>query len=533
MSRVALFVVVGVVGASVFACTGFTGDSPSPSPSPTADPDSGAPSPDSGLPSVGTVFTGISVTAGDGKTLFMVQSRTATVPVKLERKGSSTGPVAIKLTKVPTGTTVDALTIPAGATDGTLTLHVGATTPQGPFALELIATELVDNGATGIAMLDTFVRGLPGTLDTTFGTGGVVKQVFASGTSGASDVQVMLNGDIVVAGHRTNTLTLVRYTPDGVLDTTFGGGTGRANVITAQGSLFFDIHEGATPADGFISSLSYGTVTAVVARTTLDGTPDTKFNNTGQAPVTLGLGNLNGIQTFALSSGDALVLTYHFTNKLAVVSRWKSNGTLDSTYGTSGTCQLSATGTGSTLGGTSGMLLHPDGSVWVALNLASGAVKGCSATGGVDMTVGTAPDYFASFYPSGQMVPNVGGGFVFLGATSWSRANAGFVADTGIGNFGSVSVAPLTNARWPVVQPDGAVVVLGDLSTAPAGSFTLRRFKQNSMDDPEFGTAGTATIAIGTNTYAAAKLIAQPDGRLLVVGTQDDNFDGFLARVWN
>jgi uncharacterized delta-60 repeat protein len=528
MSRVALFAVVGLVTASVFACTGFTSDSPSP----TADPDSGAPSPDSGLPPVGTVSTGIRVTVGDGKTLFMVQSRTATIPVKVERAGSSTGPIEVKLAKVPTDTTVDALTIPAGATDATLTLHIAATTPQGPFTLELIATELVDNGATGIAMLDTFVRGLPGTLDTTFGTGGVVKQVFASQTSGASDVKVMLNGDIVVAGHRTNTLTLVRYTPDGVLDATFGGGTGRANVISAQGSLFLDIHEGATPADGFISCLSSGTVTAVVARTTLDGTPDTKFNNTGQAPLTLGLGNLNGVQTFALPSGDALVLTYHFTNKLAVVSRWKSSGTLDSTYGTSGTCQLSATGTGSTLGGTSGMLLHPDGSVWVALSLASGAVKGCSATGGVDMTVGTAPDYFVST-PPGQMVPNVGGGFVFLDATSWSRVNAGFVGDTGIGNFGTVSVAPLTNARWPVVQPDGAVVVLGDLSLAPAGGFTLRRFKQNSMDDPEFGTAGTATIAIGTNTYAAAKLIAQPDGRLLVVGTQDDNFDGFLARVWN
>lgn len=539
MPRLGFFAVLGVIAASVVACTGFTSDnagSPPPGGAGT-DTDSGAASPDGGPPPVGSVPTrGITLTAGDGKTVFVVQSRTASVPVRIAREGGSIGAVAVTVPKLPMGATVDALTIAAGATDGTLTLHAAAGTPQGPVSLAVIATEEVSTGATSIAMLDAFVRGLPGTLDTTFGAGGVVKQVFASQTSAASDVKVMKNGAIVVGGRRSNTLAIARFTPTGVVDTTFGSGTGRSSVANAQGALFIDVHEGATPADGFISCVSSGTVTAQVCRATLDGTPDTKFNNSGQAPMNLGLGNLNGVQTIALAGGNALVLSNHFTNKLSVVSRWKPDGTLDTSYGTSGTCQLTGSGTGSTVSGTSGMFLRPDAaSVRVAMGIATGngLMKGCSGTGALDTTLGTASDYFQTFAPSGEAAVNTDGGFVFLGGTSWSRVNAGFVGDSGIGSFGTVTIAPLTNGRSPVVQPDGAVVVLGDLSTAPSGSFTLMRFKQSSMTDPDFGTAGIATITIGTNGVTPAKVIAQQDGRLIVVGTQSDNFDGFVARLWN
>jgi uncharacterized delta-60 repeat protein len=535
MPTLRFLAVAGLVAASVVACSGFAADNSASTP--PGDTDSGdVSSPEAGPPSVGSnPNRGITLTVGDGKTLFVVQSRTASIPVKLAREGGSIGPVTVTVPKLPVGATVDPLTVPAGATDGTLTLHASASTPQGPVSLSVIATEQVSGGATSIAMLDAFVRGLPGTLDTTFGDGGVVKQVFSSATSGASDVKVMKNGAIVISGHRTNTLEITRLTPAGALDTTFGSGTGRTSVAGAQGALYIDIHEGATPADGFISCVSFGTTTATVCRSTLDGVPDTTFNNSGQAPLTLGLGNLNGIQTIALANGSALVLTNHFANHLGVVSRWKPDGTLDTTYGTNGTCQLSGSGTGSTVSDTTGMFLRSDGaSVRVAMAVSGGGLmKGCNATGALDTTLGSAPDYFQTFTPAGQVAPNIDGGFVFLGGTSWSRVNAGFVGDTGIGSFGTVSTAPLTNASSPVVQADGAIVVLGDLSTAPSGSFTLMRFKQNGVPDPDFGSAGIATLTVGTNNYTPAKLIAQPDGRLLVIGTQGDNFDGFIARLWD
>ena len=83
---------------------------------------------------------------------------------------------------LPAGVTADALTIAAGANDGTLTVHAASTAPQGLTSLDLAAVESVPNGASATAKLDTFVRGLPGTLDTTFATEGIFKNVFASAT---------------------------------------------------------------------------------------------------------------------------------------------------------------------------------------------------------------------------------------------------------------------------------------------------------------------------------------------------------------
>ncbi len=64
-----------------------------------------------------------------------------------------------------------------------------------------------------------------GTVDTSFGVNGVVSITelepgTAYGASGAFTVQK--NGKILVAGSRNNSFAIVRYNPDGIIDTTFG-----------------------------------------------------------------------------------------------------------------------------------------------------------------------------------------------------------------------------------------------------------------------------------------------------------------------
>jgi uncharacterized delta-60 repeat protein len=526
-----------MVTLGLSGCGGFgSGDETAPPPT-TTTPDGGTPTPDAGIDPVGgQAALGITLTVGDaGKQSFVMQTKTAAVPVKLVRRSGSVGPVTITVSKLPKDATADPLTIPAGALDGTLTLHAASTTPQGLSSLDVLATESVPNGASASATLDAFVRGLPGTLDTTFADGGVFKTVFASATSSASDAHILKNGSIVVSGHRTNTFALARFTEAGVLDTTFAGGLGRANIGSGQGDVFLDVHEGATPADGFVSALAFGTITPRVFRTKLDGINDIAFNGTGEASVTLGLGNANGIQTIALPDGSALVLSRHLgTSKAGVVSRWLANGTLDTSYGTSGTCQLTGSGTGSEVNGVSGMFLQPNGSVRVVLSLASGsgAIKACTATGAPDSSIGgAAPDYFRLAPPSAYAAPYFDGGMVFLGASSWGRINAAFIGDTGIGSFGSVATTPeIASPTSMVTQADGGVLVAGTGSTQ--GTFAVLRFLKNGTRDPDFAVAGLATITVATNGATLTKVVAQPDGRLLLLGRQDDNFDGVIARIW-
>jgi Domain of unknown function (DUF5122) beta-propeller len=80
--------------------------------------------------------------------------------------------------------------------------------------------------AAGVAQPAFAAGGAPGTIDTGFGAGGKVLTNLGTGANGrqiqavASDAVLQSNEDIVVSGN----FGLVRYLPNGTLDTSFGTG---------------------------------------------------------------------------------------------------------------------------------------------------------------------------------------------------------------------------------------------------------------------------------------------------------------------
>src|SRR5262249_22993643 len=84
-----------------------------------------------------------------------------------------------------------------------------------------------------------------GSLDQTFGSGGTVLTDFANGGEYALEMAVQTDGKIVLSGlHLTHTgksslweFAVARYTPNGVLDTTFGSG----------GEVIVDVGESLRP----------------------------------------------------------------------------------------------------------------------------------------------------------------------------------------------------------------------------------------------------------------------------------------------
>src|SRR6266566_6132870 len=133
-----------------------------------------------------------------------------------------------------------------------------------------------------------------GTLDTTFGRGGKVRTDFPGLAAVPSSVVIQPDGKIVVAGGAFPLFTfagdfkVVRYNPNGSLDTSFGDG-GIVTTTFPEGSYAFDV---ALQADGKI--IAAGTVFVdfipgdqsdtdfALARYNPDGTPDATFGNGGQ-----------------------------------------------------------------------------------------------------------------------------------------------------------------------------------------------------------------------------------------------------------
>ncbi len=131
------------------------------------------------------------------------------------------------------------------------------------------------------------------------------------------------------------------------------------------------------------------------------------------------------------------------------------------------------------------------------------------------------------------------GGFVVVGRTDGPGSNRNFGVvryradgslDTGFGAGGIVETdfaGQVDQANAVAVQANGKIVVAGLAArTGVAGAdndFALARYLDDGTLDTSFGGDGIVTSDLGTRTDIARALVVQPDGRIVVAGTVDDD----------
>jgi len=282
--------------------------------------------------------------------------------------------------------------------------------------------------------------GTPGTLDTGFGTGGIVTTGIPSGVSNGANAVALSGTNILVAGHSKIggkfAIALVQYTSSGALDSGFGSG---GIVTTPIFSLDADAAALAVQGDGKIvaAGLAGSAFTNVwdvaLLRYNTDGTLDLPFGgtNTGMAITDIGLSSNYANAVALQADGKIVVAGNAFANPFAntsdfAVLRYNTDGTLD--------------------------------------------------------TAG-----FGS--PNGYVTTNIG------------------AFDNGF----AVAVQPL----------DGKIVVAGNADAGMGDRLALLRYTGNGSLDNSFGTGGIVTrTASGPSIIAGAFAVAlQPlDGAIVVVG---------------
>ena len=198
-----------------------------------------------------------------------------------------------------------------------------------------------------------------GTPDSSFGSGGL-SLVSVMPTSKGLALQTFNAQQYIVAGGATssNVFGLIRLTPTGALDTTFGSnGLASTSYCTASGiySLAVD-NSGDILAAGLVQLVQNGVHKIEVARYTSAGALDTTFGDPSNstngrtgitvldtfgytsevasiAPVFDGSGNL----THILVAGDGLEqMGSSSIYKYLILARYNPDGSLDSTFGTGG-----------------------------------------------------------------------------------------------------------------------------------------------------------------------------------------------------
>lgn len=400
--------------------------------------------------------------------------------------------------------------------------------------------------ASLLLLLSMQARAGTGDLDPTFGTGGIVEIPFTVPMSAIAmlpDPQ----GRLVVVGTAedgpiagtsgANGAVIVRLTPGGSLDATFGnGGLVR---FDPPGFLYANVSAALRQADGKLVMGGFAEPNIFTAGWVLrcddEGTLDTSFGSGGV--VTLG----QGVFSLALQADGRILVG------AGGLARLSTDGSLDLSFGTAGY------GTPLPAGVAGGRLLvQADGRILQAGSvlgryLPDGTADVAFGTGGVvSLPVGTFLSDLAEQLDGKILVGGSNDGVeVSIPATPvWNVARydstgqpdpsfgTNGIATYPVGYFDVVTGGYLSFLSTIVPEASGDILLLGDTRwPTPAQDvfgLAVARLDSAGALDFRFGSGGLTTVPLPDGAGFLGRTAMVSDGKLLVLGEMRGRFLGGL-----
>lgn len=340
--------------------------------------------------------------------------------------------------------------------------------------------------------LNENIQAQPGTLDNSFGDSGKVISA-NGGFIYASALQK--DGKIIIAGNGGEPYSdflLMRYNTDGSIDSSFGN-NGQVITVTAESVFLLEARDVIVQDDGKIIVAGYGyrkvynpnyleDLDAVLIRYNSNGTVDSSFGKNGIADSDFGD---DDEEAYAVAlQPDGRIVICGGSDQSWLVARYMPNGSLDASFSGDGWIRTVYKGFDLALS----IAVQPDGKI-----LAAGQ------TGiGSERTV----FILARYLPDGN-------------------------ADASFGSNGTVMTDFATGGdriRSIVLQPDGKIVAAGVAGDKPGfeGVIALLRYQYNGRPDSSFGEGGKVITRLKTGYSRAEKALLQPDGRIVIAATSFD-----------
>ncbi len=391
-----------------------------------------------------------------------------------------------------------------------------------------------------------------GTRDLTFGGGsGEVITRIPNKSGAANAVRVQADGKIVVTGSVQNASALdmivLRYTPEGLLDPSFGGGDGIVTPFpNVAGAALIVQSDGRIMVNG----------RRVAIRLLGDGTFDPSFGN-GNGIAGLG-SDIGGGKSALQADGKFLYpggvcAGSLFTTCSFAVNRLTADGQLDPTFGLNGEARISlptlsefASAVGIQKGNFTGS--NPDKIVLVGragddigivrLNLNGTPDSSFDGDGQLVLSLSTGPDEARDLTfqstPSGGATRIFVAGRAQLPATGYDFAVAKLLLsgalDTAFAGDGIAETDLGTDSDdgYDMVLQSGAITVIGEAD----GDFALVRYNSaNGALDPSLSGDGVVVDDIGDLLVGAHAMVIQPDGKIVLAGGTTEGSSQFaLAR---
>jgi len=385
-----------------------------------------------------------------------------------------------------------------------------------------------------------------GALDPTFGQRGIFTASLPP-PSTVTSVALQSDGKILAAGQINNLPGMLRLNTNGTLDSSFGTGgvvttSFNNNAVGRRG----DWNRRPIILIGGSDATADNELLFDLARFNTDGSPDTTFGIGGTVVTSPFNQDLFSPTALALQPDGRILLA-----GTGVIARYDTNGQLDSTFGSGGLAVLASRSvTAMALQANGKILIASGGTPFLLESPSTGAITRYNSNGSPDLSFGGSGQ--VACLPSGTAMAVQSDGKIVVAGSMTSqllvppatnqtgfglvRFNANGSIDTTFGTRGAVTtpfaaVAPSATATALTVQANGDIVAGGfagkigfNGNPEPPSVFALARYSTAGTPDPTFGSGGRVTTAFGSNLASIAAAVVQSDGKIVVVGFGSNSF---------
>lgn len=413
----------------------------------------------------------------------------------------------------------------------------------------LLSTLITYAGLVFILMFIFFGQSVAQTslLDPSFDGDGKVFTQFLPTNNVATNAVLQPDGKIIVVGSasigptspQTKQAAIIRYNPDGSLDTSFDG-DGKVSVVV-NSSQTSEIKAAALQPDGKLVAVgtvgSSFPVNGFILRLNPDGSLDTTFDGDGK--LTVFISSSNEASDMALQP-DGKILLAGRAGGGAFIARFNTDGSFDTGFGTNQGFTITILSNGFSF--FNKIALLADGKIALTGKAQLYTTLRYTQNGLLDNSFGT----------NGVVSNNIGGnaiiqqpddGKLIIVNNSQSdfttfvwRINYDGTLDSTFGSNGfrllyfdgeRVELEPDYDVA---LDADGKIVIGGSIrfkttsdhtSVAPDREFVVRRLNRDGSDDLYFGFRGFVATDLG-GIDSGTGLLIQPDGKIVLAGYSND-----------
>jgi uncharacterized delta-60 repeat protein len=525
---------------------------------------------DDGLPphATGESFPGAALAICEGATcarmtltptsaqVNVVRGSDAPLIVTVDRAGSS-GPLKLSVEGLPAGVSSAPVMLAEDASTAQFSLQAA---PGAALGVAQIRVSIDKHHSAPVALL---VQDASGTVDTTFGTGGIAHVAFHETfagvpvpvpTAGAGQI-VERNGRIWVSATPTTiymkqhvstaySVGLARLMEDGATDTAFGSDgsivvNGPGHYVDEPATLAVS-PSGRAFVTGFMCGACAGNPnpdhSMVAAAFTVDGAPDPSFANHGFFVDDLPKDAKSAAA--ALQPDGRLIVAGWELQNVPTMFRLTTDGKLDPTFGDGGRVRVSK----APLTYFFALGFQSNGAIVAALGEPNAMLTRFSPDGTQDTAYGKAGWVEGPKVNDGQGIVVQGDDKVVLmvghhevdGLDGWitlTRYQTDGSLDPTFGNNGTTMtpIAGDPTAAWLRLSPDGRLAVTANVATGSGtNSFTCYLFTTGGSLQKILRADALGVVARGID------VTFDPYGRILVVGDtgEGDKTETVVARFW-